>query len=423
MGSMICLSVGRLEIDWGKNSGFQDHSTLFQSESDVTEVPYYYAGEQEGTDFEGDIKWKPIVEFKEGLSKPLPMVIDRLNLLGHTYEQCKQEFTYLSFLNEFDSDFFSFEKLCEALASVDVSTISVNYGEGGEDFGKFFRREIAPRLDLQKHLEMNPFEYSNISEAMENLSAYTVLHLLARNPSAHDLPVQWGFKDIDQGGYARRDDFVRQLAPSDRFLIVTEGSSDAAIIRNALNILRPHVADFFDFVDMEEGYPFSGTGNVFRFVQGLISIAVQNKVLVLFDNDAEGVVNYKRCKELNILPNMRILKLPDLPVFETFSTIGPNGEHKSDINGCAAAIECYLDIDASARVRWTTYHDKMDTWQGELEGKTRYMRNFLGQRARKSSYDYSRIEAILDTIIESAIAMRGIEVAKEWERLVDEETR
>ena len=41
---------------------------------------------------------------------------------------------------------------------------------------------------------------------------------------------------------------------------------------------------------MEEGYPFSGTGNVFRFVQGLISIAVQNQMLVLFDNDAEGLV-------------------------------------------------------------------------------------------------------------------------------------
>jgi hypothetical protein len=43
MGSMIHLSVGRLEIDWGKNSGFTDHSGLFQA-TDVTDVPYYYAG-------------------------------------------------------------------------------------------------------------------------------------------------------------------------------------------------------------------------------------------------------------------------------------------------------------------------------------------------------------------------------------------
>src|ERR1700737_238122 len=41
MGSMIHLSVGRLEIDWGKNRGFSDHSGLFQT-TDVTSVPYYY---------------------------------------------------------------------------------------------------------------------------------------------------------------------------------------------------------------------------------------------------------------------------------------------------------------------------------------------------------------------------------------------
>ncbi len=58
MGSMIHLAVGRLEIDWGKNQGFRDHSALFQGETDVADVPYYYAGEEEGTDFEANTKWK-----------------------------------------------------------------------------------------------------------------------------------------------------------------------------------------------------------------------------------------------------------------------------------------------------------------------------------------------------------------------------
>lgn len=416
MGSMIHLAVGSLEIDWGKNSGFSDHSSLFQGEIDVTNVPYYYAGEEDGVDFEGGTKWKPIVEFKEGLSKPLDQVIDRLNLLGHTYAQCEKEFAFFAVLNRFDSDRFTFEHLRDALARVDVNTISTNYGEGGEDFGKFFRREIAPRLGLEKHLQADPMEYHAVSEAMENLSAYTILHLLAYNPSAYNLPVQWAYSDIEQGGYARREDFVRPLNPGDSFLIVTEGSSDAAILRHALRILRPHVSDFFNFVDMEEGYPFSGTGNLFRFVQGLISISVQNNVLVIFDNDAEGVASYERCRELKVLSNMRILKLPDLPGFRSFQTVGPNGESKSDINGCGAAIECYLDLDAGARVRWTSYNAKANTYQGELEGKTRYMRNFLGQRVRESSYDYSRLEAVLDAIICSAVEMRETEVAKDWER-------
>jgi hypothetical protein len=45
MGSMIQLSICRLEIDWGKNSGFHDHSPLFQL-TDLTQVPYYYVDEE-----------------------------------------------------------------------------------------------------------------------------------------------------------------------------------------------------------------------------------------------------------------------------------------------------------------------------------------------------------------------------------------
>ena len=415
MGSMIHLAVGRLEIDWGKNSVFRDHSALFQGETDVANVPYYYVGEEDGTDFEGDTKWKPIVELEEGLSKPLSQVIDRLNLLGHTYKQCKREFAFLAAFIGFDMTRFCFGHMRDALAGVDLNTISANYGEGGEDFGKFFRRELAPRLGLDKRIEADLGKGGAISEAMENLSAYTILHLLARNSRACDLPVQWAFNDIEQGGYARREDFVRPLDPVDRFLIVTEGSSDAAILRHALKMLRPHVADFFDFVDMEEGYPFSGTGNLFRFVQGLISISVQNKILVLFDNDAEGVANYKRCRELKVLSNICILKLPDLPDLRSFQAIGPNGEHRADINGCGAAIECYLDLDAGARVRWTSYNAKADAYQGELEGKSRYLRNFLGQKSRKSSYDYSRLEAVLNTITESSVAISEVDVEKQWE--------
>lgn len=78
-------------------------------------------------------------------------------------------------------------------------SLSADYGEGEVDFGKFFRRELAPRLGLDELLQ--PMEFHSISEAMENFSAYTVLHLLARNPHAASLPVQWAFNDIETGGY------------------------------------------------------------------------------------------------------------------------------------------------------------------------------------------------------------------------------
>lgn len=399
---MLHLAVGRLEIDWGKNHGFRDHSALFQGEDDVSEVPYYYAGEELGPDVGERPTYVPIVEWKEGLSKPLLLVVDRLNLLGHTLRYCEDEFAFLSELNGFDRGVFTFEALRTALSTVEVSSLSLDYGEGGEYFGKFFRREIAPRLGLESWTRARWPVYDP-SEGMENISTSTVLHLLARNRSASSLPVTWAFTDIATNEYASRDSFVRKLAPQARFLIVTEGSSDANILRHAFTLLRPHIADFFDFVDMEEGYPFSGTGNLFRFVQGLISIAVQNKILVLFDNDIEGMFNYDRCTALNVPTNMRIVRLPDLPAFASIKTWGPDGQSAGDINGRAAAIECYLDVGDEAQVRWTSYHLRYGAYQGELEGKTRYARAFLDQAARANGHDYNKIEKVLDMLVNAAV--------------------
>ena len=188
-------------------------------------------------------------------------------------------------------------------------------------------------------------------------------------------------------------------------------------MRKAFALLKPHIADFFDFVDMEEGYPFSGTGNVFRFIQGLISIRVLNSVIVIYDNDAEGRANYERTLGLNVPDNMAILNLPDRPEFARFLTQGPNGDGEADINGRAAAIECFLDLPSSACVRWSSYVSKVDAYQGELIDKERNAREFIKQRGRMKGYDYSKIEAVLDHIIARAIAMREPGVIEEFEWL------
>jgi hypothetical protein len=283
--------------------------------------------------------------------------------------------------------------------------MSPNYGEGGEDFGKFFRREIFPRLGLDGMVTDRATQF-DAAYAMENLSAYSILHLLAENPTAGDLNVQWAFNDVEDGGWAKRSDFVRPVDQSSRFLIVTEGSSDASIIGKAFRLLKPHIADFFDFVDMQEGYPFSGTGNVFRFVQGLISIRVLNNVLIVYDNDAEGVANFERTRALKLPANMCTMKLPDLDCFTRFPTVGPNGRHEANINGRAAAIESYLHLRSDACVRWSGYNDKAGAYQGELIGKEHYTREFLEQHNKDPAYSYENITAVLDLIVKSAIAMR-----------------
>ena len=103
MGSMIHLALGRFDIEWGKNSGFHDHSALFQP-NDLTDVPYYSVDEgRRGTaKTEADAPTKLKTVYQEGLSKPLNQVVDRIDLLGHTLAHCAKEFAYHAQLNDFD---------------------------------------------------------------------------------------------------------------------------------------------------------------------------------------------------------------------------------------------------------------------------------------------------------------------------------
>ena len=115
------------------------------------------------------------------------------------------------------------------------------------------------------------------------------------------------------------------------FLVATEGASDATILRRALDILRPDVADFFRFIDGDERHHFWGTGNLVKFAEGLLRIDVQNRVLFVFDNDAEGVDAYRKLVTLNMPGNMRSMLLPDIDELQSFPALGPDGLSICDI--------------------------------------------------------------------------------------------
>ncbi len=90
MGTMIHLSVGNLDIDWGKNEYFDDHSPLFQL-SDVANVPFWYVKESEIKDPDN---WELCCEYNLGLSAPLSKIVDRLHLLGYTLSNCEKQYNY-----------------------------------------------------------------------------------------------------------------------------------------------------------------------------------------------------------------------------------------------------------------------------------------------------------------------------------------
>lgn len=80
MRSIISLGVGNLEIDWGKNHSFRDHSPLFLP-GDVSDAPYYYADD--------------VVERKPAFVRRLRSVVRRLEMLGYGLGGCREKYDEL----------------------------------------------------------------------------------------------------------------------------------------------------------------------------------------------------------------------------------------------------------------------------------------------------------------------------------------
>jgi len=388
MGSVATLSVGNLEIDWGKNFGASNHSRLFQPD-DNKDATYHYA--------DGVVRRHP------ALVRRLRDVRPRLELLGYNLEGARRcyeralEF-YPTYLDEVGIDF---DRFTAVMRSVSVRNVALAEDDGDFDVGEYVARQVFADPEFNKVMPLAATG-TDVGSFFENLGPYIQLRLLMENQDNLDLDLIWRYHDCLDGGWFTEEDVFAPLGPVDRFLIVTEGGTDSFVIRRAIELLRPGVADFFRFIDMDAGYPFTGCGNLHKFTQGLASIEVLNKVLVVFDNDAEGRAKHEAALRLSLPPSMSVMRLPDLRELSSFRTKGPQGSSMSDINGRAASIECFLDmsvIPGGPWVRWTSYNHELDAYQGALEDKDRCFAAFRKLRTRDADYDFTRLENLVDAIV------------------------
>ena len=98
-----------------------------------------------------------------------------------------------------------------------------------------------------------------------------------------------------------------------------------------------------NFIDMAENYASTGTGNVLRFCQGVASIKIQNKVLVVLDNYTSGVDAFHRVQALSLPRNLRVTVLPTLDEMTNFRTLGPAGESLEGVR-CGGFHRMFLDL-------------------------------------------------------------------------------
>ncbi len=415
MGTSIELTIGGVSLSYAKNNMGIDFGFLFQ-EGDETRrtldgIDYeYYADHPELQDI--------LHEHEAVFARPLARMLPRLALLNYSIETARAEYESIvadatetqSWNAPLAAPFLTFDEYCELVCRYPLVGLSAGSIEEDEKAkGRLKLDADFDRVPWTDNSDMFWSEVSYFGAKLAILSAESMLHVLALNPENLAVDVVWEFGPLVHAGWEGREAFHPGVRRKQKVLIATEGASDVRIIKRALDILRPDITDFFNFVDVDERHHFWGTGNLVKFAEGLLRIDIHNKVLFVFDNDAEGVEAYRKLEALNLPSNMRSMVLPSLDELRNFPARGPEGVGSADINGRAAAIECYLDLNLPAyppaRILWSNYKADIDAWQGALEFKESYQRHFYDQSPesiRTGSYDATKLVQLLDALIAEA---------------------
>ncbi|MBU1315687.1 MAG: hypothetical protein KJ947_15770 [Alphaproteobacteria bacterium] len=422
MGTEINLTVGGVSLSFSKNHMGIDFGYLFQ-ENDRTrrkmdEINYEYY--EENPDEIADLDVSEMV-----FARRLDRMVPRLDLLNHSLDAARAE--YQAVVAETlemasyreprkEPSLLSFEDFCALACRYPLRVLKdayIEYETTGREKavqGRFAddAHEFA-RLPGDRYNDIYYSEKSYLSASLCILSAESMLQVFALNPGNADIEVVWEFGPLVSNGWANIADFQPGARRVQKVLVATEGASDARIIKRALEVLRPDVADFFNFIDVDERHHFWGTGNLVRFAEGLLRIDVQNKVLFVLDNDAEGVDAYRKLAALTLPGNLRSMLLPNVEAFARFPARGPEGVSLADINGRAAAIECYLDLDlpayGPAQVLWSNYKKEVGAWHGALQFKESYQRHFYDQSddaLRDGTYQSTKLAKLLDALVMEA---------------------
>jgi hypothetical protein len=388
----LSLGIKKLEIEWTKNAiGKQDHSVLF-NQKDKTSIPYHYENPDTG---------RITSRGGPGYRKQLSDVRERLDLLGFSFKNLPNLLKdyFDSFPNEHPSlAKIDTAKFIDILSKVDAAAVGWVDHEGDADLGEFFERRILtlPQFNaLKEYLK----DFKNVEQyVFEQIDPYIILAALAHNSMNSALTIEW------------RNDQKLTEAPDtyQKYLIVTEGVTDSEVLRKAFEILRPNIADFFEFIDMDKNYPFGGAGSLSNFFKGLAKIGTSRAMVFIFDNDAEGHGSLNKLKNVTHPSNMKKFAMPDMPEFGSFNTIGPTGTVLQDVNGRAVAIEMFLDLKYKSTktpvVRWSSFDKNANNYQGALEDKYDYYEIFMNLKTQDyKNYNFILLTKFLNELVKAII--------------------
>lgn len=189
------------------------------------------------------------------------------------------------------------------------------------------------------------------------------------------------YTNLFEGGWCDEVPEEKEYSVS-KTVILTEGSTDASVIYEAMKLLYPHMVKFYSFIDFSTYVVQGSTNYLTHYLKAFIAAGIENRIIALYDNDSAGLCEMESLKNIPVPSNVRIMHLPDLEMCCHYPTIGPAGKSVDNINGRACSIEMFLGKDILKRnteyepIRWKSYIDKVDAYQGEIVSKSEVLKQF-----------------------------------------------
>lgn len=196
MGTMIGLALNNIPIHYGKNDHYVRHHWLFPPNS-ITDVTYRYAyGE---------------TDVKPGLRTSLQETYIRLCHLGYSGPETKAKFEdTLARWNRTVDLRLSFEDFHDVLTSIDFASLTEeDLLPYGYDFGEFLIDRLGAWGDDDYDYDDDDSPFGRLEDFIkERLDFALILRVIADRAENRELPLQWGYQDIIDSGWATYEDLT-----------------------------------------------------------------------------------------------------------------------------------------------------------------------------------------------------------------------
>lgn len=352
---------------------------------------------------------------------------DRLDLIGYSLDNAKQAFKYY-----LESEISRYEQWNED----EEPNGSRSYGQKEVDILREMSTEKwISNLDLIYKAGKSKFEIDEDAVKDDELLSYMLKNdWYGYSGAEFNIPLRivleiipddenfiYDVTELILSGYLNEDDDLVECAINrasseyyhrGKCIILTEGKYDTFVLSESLQLLYPHLSDYFTFMDFNGARVGGGAGSLANMVKSFSGAGLVNKVVAVFDNDTAARDALRGLDKANIAKNIKVFTLPRIDLLDDYPTIGPTGMVSMNVNSLAGSIEPYLGKDCLSPdgvnyypVKWTGLVAGLQQYQGEIMEKEQIQSNFEDKlnNCKKTpslinEYDWSSIKLILESV-------------------------